>query len=406
MNKALYLKKKLFIVMLLAFVLSALSAASVYAKWETLASGAKYWTDNGKRATGWRTIDGNKYYFGNDGILRTSQWISGTYYVNSKGAMVKGLVDIKKVTYFFSVSNGQLVKGKRLKYKNKIYQTDKNGKIVKSRWINKTYYAGKDGAFIKGFAKIKGNLYFFYRDSYKLLTSRMVATKSGTYFFMKDGRAVKNQRVKYKNKVYGFNSNFKMVKNATLKIGSCIYYFGSDGVMKTGLQKINGKEFYFFSNGAMAVNRTFTVGRYSITTDKKGVIVKKTKVSVGEAIAAYAQKFVGNPYVWGGIDPVKGADCSGFCYAILGHFGFTMPRVADDQLHGPGKVIQEKDMLPGDQIYWNQKGGSSNYACHVVIYIGNDKICHAANTKKGIIVQSLSEYRKWMQMVGIRRYWS
>ncbi len=405
MNKASHLKNKLFKVLVLACLFSLLSAASVSAKWVTSSSGAKSWTVNGKKATGWTTISGGKYYFDKNGILQTNRWI-GNYYVNSKGAMVKGLVNINKVTYFFSVSNGQVVKNKNIKYKNNYYRTDKNGKVYKNCWIGSNYYAGRDGAFIKGFAKIRGNLYFFYRNNCKKLTSKMVATKSGTYFFMKDGKAVKNQRVKYKNKIYGFNSNYKMVKKGTLKIGSRIYYFGADGVMQTGLQKINGKEFYFFSNGAMAVNRTFTVGRYSITTNSKGVVTKKTKISVGAAIAAYAQKFVGNPYVWGGTDPVKGADCSGFCYAILGHFGFTMPRVADDQLHGPGKVIQEKDMLPGDQIFWNTKGGSSNYACHVVIYIGNDKICHAANTKKGIIVQSLSEYRKWMQMVGIRRYWS
>ena len=47
----------------------------------------------------------------------------------------------------------------------------------------------------------------------------------------------------------------------------------------------------------------------------------------GEMIAEYAQKFVGNPYKWGGTSLTKGADCSGFVYTIFNHFGIGMTRV-------------------------------------------------------------------------------
>ena len=405
MNRTMSIRKKIFIVLSLVFILSSLSATAAFAKWETLPSGNKVWTEDGKRAKGWKKIDGNWYYFNGNGILQKSRRI-GDYYVNARGVRVYGLYDVKGVTYYFSVKSGQVVKGKRIAYKGNFYRTDKYGRVVKRSWIGSTYYAGNTGAFVKGLAKIGGNMYFFYRDNCQKLVSRMVITQGGTYFFKKDGKAAQNQRVKYNNKIYGFGKNFRMVKSGTLYLGGSTYYFGSDGVMATGLRTIGGKQFYFYSSGRMAVNTTITLDKYSYEIDSKGVVVKKTKLSFGERLAAYAQKFVGRPYKWGGTDPGgAGADCSGFCYAVYGHFGITLPRVADDQMHGPGKVIKEKDMRPGDLIFFNQPGGSSDYACHVTMYIGNDQICHAANTKRGIVIDSLSWYRKYVKFLGVRGYW-
>ena len=366
MKQTMSSRKKLFIVLSLVLILTSLCAAPALAEWKNT-SGGKVWMENGKRVTGFKKISGALYFFNKSGILQ---------------------------------------KSKRVRYNGNYYQTDKAGKVIQRKWIGSTYYASNTGAFVKGLARIGGSYYFFYRDSCKKLVSRMVVTKSGTYFFKKDGKAAQNQRVKFNSKIYGFNKNGKMVKNGTLQLNGSVYYFGSDGVMATGLRTVSGKQYYFYSSGKMAVNATITLNKYCYETDSKGVVIKKTKLSVGEKLAAYAQKFVGRPYKWGGTDPGgSGADCSGFCYAVHLHYGITLPRVADDQMHGPGKVISEKDMRPGDLIFFNTLGGSSNYACHVTMYIGNDQICHAANTKRGIVIDSLSWYRKYMKFLGVRRYW-
>ena len=366
MTKKTRIINKLLVLLSLTFLLSLPLAGTAMAGWVKLPSGATGYTVNGKRVTGLKRI-GN-------------------------------------VDYYFSAS-GKLAVNKKVKSGNNYYQTDAKGRIRKRTWVNGKYYASNTGAFVKGFAKIGGNLYFFDRTTCKKLTSRMVSSNGKTYYFSKSGAALKLQRLKYKNEIYGFDKNGVMVKSRLLAINGKSYYFNAGGKMVTGVKTINGNKYYFYASGAMAVNTTVTTDKYSYVINAKGVIVSTSKMTTGQAMATYAQKFVGRPYVWGGTDPYNGADCSGFCYAIHLKYGITLPRVADDQMHKGGKAIAEKDMKPGDLIFFNQMGGSSNYACHVTMYIGNDKICHAANTKRGIVIDSLSWYRKYMKFLCVRRYW-
>ncbi len=106
-------------------------------------------------------------------------------------------------------------------------------------------------------------------------------------------------------------------------------------------------------------------------------------------IIEYAQKFVGNRYVWGGESLTKGADCSGFVQAVYADFGYYIPRVSRDQAASAGKKVSESDMLPGDLVFYANSRGSVN---HVAMYIGNGKIVHAANSRQGII-RSNVKYR-------------
>lgn len=107
-----------------------------------------------------------------------------------------------------------------------------------------------------------------------------------------------------------------------------------------------------------------------------------------QEVADYAVKFVGNPYVWGGTSLTKGADCSGFVQSIYKQFGYTIPRVSKDQAKSAGyKTITPtlENLLPGDLIFYVDNKGVVD---HVALYIGNGKIVHAANPKKGIVIAS------------------
>ncbi len=99
-------------------------------------------------------------------------------------------------------------------------------------------------------------------------------------------------------------------------------------------------------------------------------------------IIEYAQKFVGNRYVWGGTSLTRGADCSGFVQAVYADFGYRIPRVSRDQAASAGKRVSEADMLPGDLVFYANSSGTVN---HVGMYIGNGQIVHAANSRQGII---------------------
>lgn len=105
-----------------------------------------------------------------------------------------------------------------------------------------------------------------------------------------------------------------------------------------------------------------------------------------QEIADYAVKFVGNPYKWGGTSLTNGADCSGFVQSIYKHFGYTIPRVSKDQAVSAGYMNvtpNETYLLPGDLIFYTNEKGTVD---HVAMYIGDGKIVHAANKKKGIII--------------------
>lgn len=117
-----------------------------------------------------------------------------------------------------------------------------------------------------------------------------------------------------------------------------------------------------------------------------------TGLALGKEIAEYAQKFVGNPYKWGGMSLTNGADCSGFVSAVYKQFGYTLPRVSRDQSKSAG-VAEVKPtaeyLQPGDLIFY---GNSSGRVDHVAMYIGNGKVVHASNYKEGIKI-SVYNYR-------------
>ena len=121
---------------------------------------------------------------------------------------------------------------------------------------------------------------------------------------------------------------------------------------------------------------------------------KNTK---GSEIVKYAQKFVGNPYVWGGNSLTKGCDCSGFVHLVYKNFGFNLPRYSMSFLN-VGKKVEPKlsALQPGDIIIYNKHKGVG----HVAIYIGNGKIVEAQSAKTGI-----TNTRAWncRSIAGVRR---
>ena len=134
-----------------------------------------------------------------------------------------------------------------------------------------------------------------------------------------------------------------------------------------------------------------TSGNTNASSEKETSGNTNASSGTGAAIANYALRFVGNPYVSGGTSLTNGADCSGFTWAVHKHFGISIPRVSVDQASG-GKAVSLSAVQPGDIIY---------YGYHVGIYIGNGQIVHASTQKTGIKISSYT-YRT---PICVRRYW-
>lgn len=99
-----------------------------------------------------------------------------------------------------------------------------------------------------------------------------------------------------------------------------------------------------------------------------------TSTVSGSALLAYAQQFLGNPYVYGGNSLTNGVDCSGFVQQVYNHFGINTSRTSWD-IENDGTEVSYSDVQVGDVIC---------YDGHVGIYAGDGQIINAANEAQGI----------------------
>lgn len=174
----------------------------------------------------------------------------------------------------------------------------------------------------------------------------------------------------------------KQTSSAVLKNTVVVEKEGADGKkLVTEIEtSVNGK-----------VTDTEILSSKVVKKPKDRVIVKgtgilpaptggKTYQGNGSAIANYALKFVGNPYVYGGSSLTNGADCSGFVLAVYKHFGITMAHDAG-VMRNYGREVSLAEAQPGDLIC--NPG-------HVGIYIGGGMMVNAVNEGMGIRVTGVS----------------
>lgn len=116
--------------------------------------------------------------------------------------------------------------------------------------------------------------------------------------------------------------------------------------------------------------------------------------SSGEAIVAFAEQFIGNPYVWGGNSLTNGIDCSHFVYQVLRHCG----------VYAEGYVTsafwREKGQ-PVASLAEAKAGDIICYSGHVAIYDGKGGIVEARGSKWGITHNRAADFTT---ILAIRRF--
>ena len=167
-------------------------------EWREIDGEWYYFNEDGRTVSGWNNIDEKRYYFDMKGIVQTGwkQIENNRYYMNSSGEMQTGW---------------QYIGGKW-------YYMDDFGKM-QTGWKqieNKWYYMNKSGEMQTGWRQIENKWYYM--------------NKSG------------EMQIGWK------------------RIGDKWYYMNESGEMQIGWQRIEQKWYYLYKNGTMAYN--VRIGKY------------------------------------------------------------------------------------------------------------------------------------------------
>ncbi len=108
------------------------------------------------------------------------------------------------------------------------------------------------------------------------------------------------------------------------------------------------------------------------------------------AVVAEARKYLGVPYLWGGTDPAKGLDCSGFTKLVYGNVGIELPRTSSQQATAGTAVASLADARPGDLVFFDHDGSRPGID-HVGVYVGDGKMIAAPQAGEVVKVQDVGD---------------
>lgn len=193
-----------------------------------------YFHEYGYMVTGSYKIGNNVYLFDSSGKMIKQKgwyedWYGNLYYNNGDGTVKVGWVIIGHNSYYFDEYNGILIK------------TVENEKPeIKAGWSKENniwYYYDASGNKLRGYQVIDGTSYFF--DVYT------GAMKTGWIYYRYE-----DEDGYYTAWYYGEPSG-ALKRSSWLKDNGKWYYFWQDGTMAIYYAYINGNEYFFDADGSM-----------------------------------------------------------------------------------------------------------------------------------------------------------
>lgn len=169
--------------------------------------------------TGWKEIDGKRYYF----FLQTGQ-------------MAQGWQEIDGESYYFEPETGELASGYRKLEDGSYYFSPVTG-VMQIGWQNigdgKRYFSPSSGRMLTGWQKIGGKRYYFSKDSGEAVTG-VQKIDDAYYIFDSKGRLAQSED---KSLVTVAGSSYCADKNGKAApgwhyIGKKLYYASKNGKLK------------------------------------------------------------------------------------------------------------------------------------------------------------------------------
>jgi len=109
----------------------------------------------------------------------------------------------------------------------------------------------------------------------------------------------------------------------------------------------------------------------------------------GESVARTARRWIGTPYLWGGVS-LAGADCSGFVQSVFWLHGIALPRDSDQQARiGSELPIPDaaNEFRSGDLLFFSER---PDRITHVAISLGGSEFIHSALSNGGVGINDLA----------------
>jgi cell wall-associated NlpC family hydrolase len=127
-----------------------------------------------------------------------------------------------------------------------------------------------------------------------------------------------------------------------------------------------------------------------------------TIAAAREKVVTETMTFLNIPYLWGGMHPRTGMDCSAFAKLVYDKAGLTLPRVSGEQ-YAQTRYLPPSAVLPGDLIFFAMKNPGTAKVDHVGIYVGKGLFVHASFTN-GVHIDSVSNPYYYSRLVSLRKY--
>ena len=128
----------------------------------------------------------------------------------------------------------------------------------------------------------------------------------------------------------------------------------------------------------------------------------KTIAQARQEILTQTLRYLNVPYLWGGVQPATGLDCSAFVQLVYRRAHLTLPRLSREQFAAT-RYLKPQNVLPGDLIFFAMNRSHPDEVDHVGIYLGKGLFIHAS-VSEGVHIESIVKPYYMERLVSIRRY--
>lgn len=229
MNKKNAWKRSFVVIFFLGVAIGVLFLKQMtFASWVEEPEGTRYEQEDGEYAVGFTDIDGERYYFDDEGYLVTGKFaveegdITYYYYADKDGVVRTGVIQTKKV----------------------LYKTDDDGRILTGfvEIEDKKYYFNDKAELVTGWFKIEED--WFYANEEGVIMSGFLELDGYRYYLNPDGSRVSDTTIDIDGVTYVFNKDGSIDENATL-LYPVLQYLNS-------VQMDNGKGVFTLNAGVQA----------------------------------------------------------------------------------------------------------------------------------------------------------